>query len=131
MTFANLEINPELMRELYPDVFSAEYTDAALKALKKQIAKDTLKNDLVIAFRLQPTESAELDNIADKYSDLLATALMYLQCYFYFVEVDDVDNKNALRKRECLMAYSNLKSGFGDMFTEQAESSVLGTITRG
>lgn len=131
MTFGELEINPEVMRELYPDVFTADITAASLKLLKKQIAADTLRNDLMAIFRLQPSQSAALDEIAGKYSSVFSTALMYLQCYFYFVEVDDVDSKNALRKRECLMAYNNLKAGFGDFYTEESESLTLGTIQRG
>ncbi len=131
MTFDELEIDPLLMRELYPDLFAGDITDSELKLLKKRIALDTLKNDLRLIFRLQPEQEAALGDIAAKYTSVFSTALMYLQCYFYFVEIDDVENKNALRKRECLLAYNNLKAGFGDLYTETADSPVMGNLQRG
>jgi hypothetical protein len=135
MTLATLIPNTTIMRELFKDVFTTEnFSAAALQNLKYAIAHDHLKQDLYYIFRIDSTDSSQLtnlDTIIDKYSIQFQRALMYLQCYYYFSDNDDVDGRNAKRMSMCLSNYEVLKSGWASFETTTIATTSMAMITRG
>jgi hypothetical protein len=132
-TFTTLEIDTTIMRELYLDIFK-DLTVTELKALKKIIAKNFLKDELYRVYKIDRTDSSQLtalDELIDTYSTTFQTALMYLQCYYYFVENDDVDGRNAQRKSDCWRNYNALKADFPTFSTENLVTTGMATVSRG
>lgn len=132
-TLTTLEVDASIMRELYTDVF-ADMTVAELKALKKTIAKNELKSDLYSAFRIEPDDTSQLtdlDTVVDKYSTQLQAALMYLQCYYYFKEHDEIDGKNAKRMQDCRNDYKAIKAKFSDWWTDNVATTTVACVMRG
>jgi hypothetical protein len=134
-TWTTLEVNTEIMRQLYSDVFNvSNYSATKIQDLKQAIAKDKMKYDCYRIFRIDPADADDLtdfDEIVDKYSSNFQRALMYLQCYYYFVENDDVDGKNSVRKNECLNNYKSELAGFADFYTDNKVTSTVGQCLRG
>ncbi len=133
-TLLTLECDPTIMRELFSDVFDDKFSSADLKALKKTVAKAVLQEDLYQDFKIEPdiaSDLTDLDGIIDKYSVTFKNALMYLQCYYYFKQNDDVEGLNAKRMHDCYNDYMKIRAKFPDMKTENVSTTTIATISRG
>lgn len=134
LTFAELQSNPDIMRDMYNSVFTDEYSDEELAALKITVARDRLKRDSCRIFRLDTSESADmavLDELAAGYAEAFARALVYLQCYYYFSDCDDTDGVNAKRMKECMAAYREELAGFGSFLAGGRTTTAMAVVSRG
>lgn len=94
MTFAELEINPTIMRESNQDYFSNYTDDDLLEMSYKTVAKEELKQDLCSIFGWKISNSADmstLDTLINDYQTDFQTCLMYLQLFYYFQNLDEGD----------------------------------------
>jgi hypothetical protein len=133
-TLTTLEVDTTIMREHFSDVFNTDYSVSKLTNLKKSIAKEHLKRDLYVKYEIDSSETSELtilDEIIDKYATQFQAALMYLQCYYFFVENDDVDGKNAVRKSMCSQSYESLKSEWKSYYTSNRYATTTMLLGRG
>ncbi len=133
-TFADLQSNPDIMRDMYNSVFGAEYSDEELAALKITAAKDRLKRDSCRIFRLDTSDAADmavLDELTAAYTESFARALVYLQCYYYFSDFDDTAGVNAKRMMECMAEYREELAGFGSYPAGGRTTTAMAVVSRG
>jgi len=132
-TFTTLKIDATMMRELFTDVFKG-YNVTALEKLKQEIAKRHLQEDLYRLYKLDRKDSADvtnLDTLINDYESGFQTALMYLQCYYYFSDNDDVDGLNAKRMNECMSRYELTKAAFPEYSNDNVVTTAMGIVSRG
>jgi len=129
MTWSELEISASEARNGNSDILDSGYSDAAIVALNKTIAKTEMENDLRNELSLNPTDS--IDEYVDKYADFLRVSLMYKQLYyFYFERNKGEDSKEYYRMKEYLRKYEQSKAYFSKMILNTSISRI-GNILRG
>lgn len=129
MTWSELEITASEARNGNNDILDSAYSDAAIVALNKTIAKQEMENDLRTELSLNPSDS--LDDYVDKYVDYLRVSLMYKQLYyFYFERNKGEDSKEYYRMKEYLRKYEQSKAYFSKMVLNTSISRI-GNIVRG
>jgi hypothetical protein len=129
MTWLELEITASEARNGNSDILDSSYSDAAIVALNKTIAKHEMENDLRTELSLNPSDS--LDEYVDKYVDFLRISLMYKQLYyFYFERNKGEDSKEYYRMKEYLRKYEQSKAYFSKMVLNTSISRI-GNILRG
>jgi hypothetical protein len=135
MTFDALTINATYMRETSADILTTnDYSDAALVSLKYNVAKNQLKHDMRQSLGLgdNTTDNTRLDDVTDKYETDIQNALMYLQLYWFFVEVNDGEGtKNNDRMKQYKGAYEQAKREFASMRLDDYVHSQVVNLIRG
>lgn len=134
-TLATLAIDPDIMRGGNEDILTTtRYNDAALIALMQTTAKNKLKTDLMLKVKIPDSTTDHdtyIDEIIDKYTEIMQNALMYLQLYYYYYQNDEIGSLNESRKRENWYMYDAIAATFNTFKTDNIQSSGLIRMTRG
>jgi hypothetical protein len=126
-TWASLEIDPTLMRGAMGNESDGK-SDNELKAIKKTIAKQQLKDDITDSVNPplrygNTTDMTNLDSLTDKYYTEIQTALMYLQLYWYYYDNStDRESRAYIRMLHYQKLYNNKKTEFSS-YTLNYESA--------
>lgn len=138
MTFDELEIDATITRQGNEDALRNDdakpMTDAQIKAMKKETAKNQLLIDLRLRLKLTDTTANNtiIDDIADKYEDSLTRALMYLQLYYFYYEVNQGEGSlSNYRMEKNKLAYEAIEANFTSFEVESKSFSAFVGMERG
>ena len=130
-SFTDLRCDPDVMKNAESDVIGT-LSDTDAEDLKLVASKDKLLQDLTAALRYNKSDSddlAKVDTIISGNESRFQTVLMYLQLWYYFREVFNIEgDQDYLRMLDYERLYKAERNGFADLSPDTTKTTTTLTM---